>query len=311
MAPVNPLIEARLRANLPRLAPAPEEKDRSRGFLGLSASLLCPGLGHVIAGYFNLGAICFIVMWMMAVSVLGTLVLPQYFPYLIILAPVAALLHFLQCMSAARCCRKSSAELLGDRGIRFGAAFLCVTLAVLWQHQTTVYLRDHIAEIGYCPTSSMAPTIVPGDFFLVVRNHPFDRWDVVALNSPLSTGPSQLAKRVVGMPGDLVEITGDGLVINGELMRPPADVDRYIPVDRWDELMPGPDPINAATGCWGKPIQLGMDEYFVLGDNSPASDDSRFFPAVEGYQVGAVPKDQIIGRVMCVLWPPGHWRKFY
>jgi signal peptidase I len=311
MAPANPLIEARLRATIQRLAPPPDEKDHSRGFFGLCASLLCPGLGHICAGYLNLGSVCFIIMWIMGVSVLGALVIPQYFPYLIIVAPLAAVLHFSQCISAARCCRKSTAKLLGDRGTRYGVAFLCVAAAVIWQHQATVYVRDHIAEIGYCPTSSMAPNLIPGDLFLVVRNQPFGRWDVVALNNPLATGPGQLAKRIVGIPGDTLEITGDGLLINGVLTKLPPDVDRFIPVDRWDELMPGPDPINAATGCWGKPIHLESDEYFVLGDNSPASDDSRFFPSIEGRQVGALPADQILGRVMGVLWPPAHWRKFY
>jgi signal peptidase I len=311
MAPTDPRLEDRLRAKLPKLAPPPPERDHSRGFLGLCGSLLCPGLGHIFGGWLNLGATCFIVMWVMAASVIVTLTVPRYFPYLIILAPVSIVLHFSQCISASRCCRNSTGKMLGDRGTRYGAAFLCVTAAIAWQHSATIYLRDNIAEIGFCPTSSMAPTIVPNDYFLVVRNYPFGRWDVVSIYSPLKDTPPQLCKRVVGIPDDELEITGNGLLIDGQLTTLPPGVDRFIPVDKWNELMPASDPSNAAMGCWGKPIHLASDEYFLLGDNSPNSDDSRFFPAIEGHQPGAVPPDQIVGRVMLVLWPPAHWRKFF
>jgi signal peptidase I len=237
--------------------------------------------------------------------------MPQYFPYLIILAPLAVSMHCAQCVAAAKCCEKSKSDMLGDRGLRYGVAFIFCTLAVIWQHKATVYIRDHIAEIGYCPTDSMAPNIVRGDLYLVLRNYPFGRWNVVTLNNPLADLPPQLAKRVVGMPGDEVEITGDGLEINGQLVEIPRDVDAYIPVDRRNHLMVGPDPSSAAVGCWGRPIHLGPGEYFFLGDNSPESVDSRFFPAIEGHQLGAVPADQITGRVMVILWPPSNWRKFF
>ncbi len=311
MAPTDPRIANRLRMTLPKLAPPPSRRDPSRGFLGLCGSLLCPGMGHIFGGWLNLGATCFIVMWIMAASVIVTLTEPRYFPYIVILGPVAIVLHFSQCISASRCCRNSAAKMLGDRGTRFGAAILCLSAAIAWQHAATVYLRDNIAEIECCPASSMAPTIVPGDFFLVVRNYPFDRWDLVSINSPLKNTPAQLCKRVVGIPDEELEITGDGLLIDGQLTVLPPGVDWYVPVDKWNELMSAPDPLNAAVGCWGKPIQLASDEYFLLGDNSPASDDSRFFPAIEGHQPGAVPADQIVGRVMLVLWPPAHYRKFF
>ena len=59
----------------------------------------------------------------------------------------------------------------------------------------------------------------------------------------------------------------------------------------------------------GNPIQLGKDEYFVLGDNSPSSLDSRFWqtqgPHLEGagFQLGTVPASQMIGRAFFVYWP--------
>ena len=66
-------------------------------------------------------------------------------------------------------------------------------------------------------------------------------------------------------------------------------------------------------GTVGNPIQLRAGESFVLGDNSPASQDSRFWStegdhlAVRGeaYQRGTVPEDQLIGRAFFVYWPAG------
>jgi signal peptidase I len=75
------------------------------------------------------------------------------------------------------------------------------------------------------------------------------------------------------------------------------------------------NPERAGIGTQGHPIQLGPDQYFVCGDNSPASLDSRWWadqplgahlrkPKEEGkYQTGTVPADQMIGRAFFVYWP--------
>ena len=75
------------------------------------------------------------------------------------------------------------------------------------------------------------------------------------------------------------------------------------------------NPQRAGIGTEGHPIQLGRDQYFVCGDNSPASLDSRWWagqplgahlrePMTEGkYQIGTVPADQMIGRAFFVYWP--------
>jgi signal peptidase I len=66
-------------------------------------------------------------------------------------------------------------------------------------------------------------------------------------------------------------------------------------------------------GTMGNPIHLREGEYFVLGDNSPQSADSRLWVVVgphlqergESYQMGTVPEDQLIGRAFFVYWPSG------
>jgi hypothetical protein len=70
---------------------------------------------------------------------------------------------------------------------------------------------------------------------------------------------------------------------------------------------------QSGWGNLGNPIVLGDGEYFMLGDNSPQSKDSRLWWEIgphlrnrDGYQLGTVPADQIIGRAFFVYWPGGY-----
>ena len=71
-------------------------------------------------------------------------------------------------------------------------------------------------------------------------------------------------------------------------------------------------------GGTGNPILLRVGEYFMLGDNSPASGDSRLWHQVgphladrgEDYQLGTVAADQLIGKAFFVYWPSGHRSAF-
>ena len=103
------------------------------------------------------------------------------------------------------------------------------------------------------------------------------RGQVVVLNPPAGDGDA-LIKRVIGLPGERIELR-DGMV--------------WIDERQLDE----PYVNGLPTACYGTcaPITLGQDEYFVMGDNRPSSLDSRSF--------GAVPANKIIGRVVMRYWP--------
>jgi signal peptidase I len=132
-------------------------------------------------------------------------------------------------------------------------------------------------------TESMEPTIMPGDHLLVyVRKPPRPkRGDIVAVHNPKN--PSEgLCKRVVALPTDLVEIRRGTFYLNGmrqDREREPSDA--YIPVANLKSL-------------------LQPNEYFVLGDNRPASVDSSEFGPVHG--------EDFIGVAICIYWPPGRVR---
>lgn len=87
-------------------------------------------------------------------------------------------------------------------------------------------------------------------------------------------------KRIIGLPGETVQIIGDEIYINGELLE-----ENY-----------GKDPITD-EGRATEPIVLGEDEYFVLGDNREVSVDSRY------ESVGNIKKDWIVGKVRVRVYP--------
>ena len=82
-------------------------------------------------------------------------------------------------------------------------------------------------------------------------------------------------KRVIGLPGDTVEFSGGQLIVNGRPLSEP-----YVSSETEDMC-----------------INLGMDEYFVLGDNRAESYDSR------AEDMGCISHDQFCGRVRWILWP--------
>lgn len=138
-----------------------------------------------------------------------------------------------------------------------------------------LFVRDTVITKADVVGDSMIPTYYDGDTVLVNRLARIDRGDLVVV---LEDDGKYVIKRVVGMPGDKFQIK-DGLVfINGEHYS-----ENYIYENNTDY-----DP-----GVAEEEIQLGTDEYFILGDNRVVSKDSR--------EIGPVTKDQIIGEVIISL----------
>lgn len=172
------------------------------------------------------------------------------------------------------------------------------------------------------PTGSMNPTIIEGDRVLVDKHAfglrvPFThlhlttggrpaRGDIVVFDSP-ATGTS-LVKRVIGLPGDIVALDGEELIINGvRTQYANGDVshlrDLLAVTDAQDpivlrERLPGAEhdvlllPRRAARSSFG-PIRIPADRYLMLGDNRDNSADSRYF--------GLVPRENIVGRASRVV----------
>lgn len=130
---------------------------------------------------------------------------------------------------------------------------------------------------------SMYPTLNEGDGLIVDKiSYQFSdpkRFDVVVFPFQYQD-ETYYIKRVIGLPGETVQIKEGSIYINGQLLH-----ETY-----------GQETIEKA-GLASEPITLGEDEYFVLGDNRNNSSDSR------EPSVGNVSKKNIIGKAFLRVWP--------
>jgi signal peptidase I len=165
------------------------------------------------------------------------------------------------------------------------------------RNEIRVWTRDLLIAIGlalviivflYQPVkvegTSMAPLLSDQErIFInkfVYRFEPIERRDVVVFWYPLDRSKSFI-KRVIGLPGESVEIRQGIVYVNGHAISEP-----YVP------------PQYADTSDFG-PIRVPKDSYFVMGDHRISSNDSRVF--------GSVPIEYIYGRAVFAYWPVDHF----
>ncbi|MGP8033400.1 MAG: signal peptidase I [Steroidobacteraceae bacterium] len=203
-------------------------------------------------------------------------------------------------------------------------------LAILWRDYRNTLLfivlmlgfRSAWADWVTVPTGSMNPTILEGDRLLVdkhvfglripfTRVHLTDgeapaRGDIVVFDSPVDG--TSLVKRVVGVPGDVVELQDDRLTVNGQtahytrgdarrLRALLASTAAHHPLLLREAGLGQPHdvlvlPDRAAPRSVG-PMVVPAGMYFMMGDNRDNSADSRYF--------GFVPRRDIIGRATRVV----------
>lgn len=147
-------------------------------------------------------------------------------------------------------------------------------------------------------------TVHTSDRFLVAKFLTPRRWDLIVFRFPEEPSITYV-KRLVGFPGETIHIEGGSIWIDGVRQTPPAEI---AGIEYVTELpLIGPIP----SGSVQAPALLSKDEYFVLGDFSLQSSDSRMWTAgAPGYHRYAVPKQNILGVVTHTFWPLHRWRVF-
>ncbi len=151
-----------------------------------------------------------------------------------------------------------------------------------------LFTRTFLFQVVRIPSESMAGTLLPGDFVLVNKllyaggSSPLlptrepRRWDVTVFRSP--ENHSLLAKRLLGLPGEMIEHRSGQLLIDES----PLDERAYA------------RPNSARSSGSSSRLMIPARHYYALGDNRPKSHDSRSW--------GAVSRERIRGRILLVLW---------
>jgi signal peptidase I len=176
----------------------------------------------------------------------------------------------------------------------------------VWVIVAFLLIQSSLVQARVIPSGSMEQTLLIGDHLLVSRfgydaGVPLTTWHVslwkdpqrqqVVVFRPPLPGTNDYIKRVIGVPGDKLEIKRGAVWINGTLL-----VEPYVST-----------PMNASETYPYQSVTVPPEYYFVMGDNRGNSYDSRYW--------GFVPRENIIGTPMFIYmsveateeaWQPGH-----
>jgi len=151
--------------------------------------------------------------------------------------------------------------------------------ACLFAALLSLVIITFVVQAFYIPSGSMEPTLMVDDRILVAkfmyRFEPVHRGDVIVFRYPLNP-QRDFVKRVVGLPGDRVQLKEGVVHLDGTLLSEKGYT------------------IKPDFGNYG-PVTVPASQYFVLGDNRNNSEDSRFF--------GYVPRGNVIGKAIFIYWP--------
>lgn len=149
-----------------------------------------------------------------------------------------------------------------------------------------VVVNPFIIQAFLIPSASMVPTLQEGDRIMADKfvYHIRDpkRGEIIVFRAPPNADPAQrnFIKRVIGLPGDVVEVRDNQVFVNGKPLNEP-----YIYEEPYYEF---------------GPYKVPPHHYFVMGDNRNDSSDSHVW--------GPLSRDRITGKALFIWWPPRRWK---
>ncbi len=177
--------------------------------------------------------------------------------------------------------------------------FESIVIAVI----LALFIRTFVVQAFKIPTGSMENNLLVGDHLLVNKfvfgpaTGPFElalmperaitRGDVVVFKFPHEP-ERDFIKRVIGLPGDTLELREKKVYINGKALDEPY-VHYLLPPRTHDQEFASPD-VRDQYG----PVTVPDNQYFVMGDNRDNSEDSRYW--------GYLPRDYVKGKALMVYW---------
>lgn len=148
-----------------------------------------------------------------------------------------------------------------------------------------LYIRNNVAQAFKIPTKTMEPTLLQGDLILadkaIYKKSEPRRGDIIVFIYPQDT-KKMFVKRLAALPGETIEIKNGSILINGTALTETSFANKYY-YNRGDYAKEG------------QVVNIPNDSYFVLGDKTTSSLDSRYW--------GFVPKKNLVGKAYKIYYP--------
>ena len=151
----------------------------------------------------------------------------------------------------------------------------------------TLIIRTYVIQAFKIPSGSMRPTLIEGDKLFVnkyiYRFHKPERGDIIVFKYPVDP-KKDFIKRLTGFGGENIEIRDGKIYVDGQVINDPKSFGKFYYYNH--------DPYGGPNDK----IKIPEGFFYVLGDNSANSTDSRFW--------GFVPKKNVLGKAIFRWWPP-------
>ncbi len=290
-------------------------------WIATSLSLVCTGLGQIYCGRAGRGLVMYSGSLLFGPVIIVTALAANSTPMLVaFLASLAGLIGlFVWSVRDARAIARSLAT-TSFQPQEFNRPLVYCMMAMTnlpYVIGLAFFLRATAFEAFVIPTASMSPTFVPGDRILVTKIgldvQTFQRGEVVVFRNPINRRQN-FVKRIIGLPGETVEIKNGEVLINGQPLE-------RTPVPAADDGAENKEPERGQTfleragdrqyrirldkpetPLQSPPQTVAADAYYVLGDHRDLSLDSR--------EVGSVPHGLMVGIVKYIYCPGDTWNRF-
>lgn len=269
--------------------------------LATMLSLIITGLGQIYAGEIKRGILLFIIPFVPIVSLMLYLKNPPTTDFILFSFAALVIGCFIYRIFAAVDAYRLSKEYNIDNdlnraitigkktwlilGIIFFSIIINLNPSDIITANISLYIREHVVQTFKIPSGTMMPTLLKGDLILadkvIYKKQEPARGDVVVFINP-KNAEELIIKRLVGLPGETLEIKDGAIYINGQSLKTP-------PFEKLHYYNKG----EYAQG--GKPVTIPNGAYFVLGDYSASSQDSRYF--------GFVAKSDLAGKAYRIYYP--------